>query len=165
MAVVTKFQATFMANCMQRCMNFIFCSLRRPKMWASFSQATPPQTYYWRPLLFIPFPALAWPKKKSIKNGSSKCLPTCWQMFAVTVGRIWLMTVGSAWLTVDYIYVVAIGKYTRGWVCVNVRYKKWSPNAVREREWLSYSIFRQASIVISIFVPGLINMPIWQVSK
>lgn len=48
----------------------------------------------------------------------SACLPTCWQMFAVTVGRIWLMTVGSAWLTVDYIYVVAIGKYTRGWVCV-----------------------------------------------
>lgn len=27
MAVVTKFQATFMANCMQRCMNFILCSL------------------------------------------------------------------------------------------------------------------------------------------
>lgn len=54
----------------------------------------------------------------------SACLPTCWQMFAVTVGRIWLMTVGSAWLTVDYIYVVAIGKYTRGWVCVYVRYKK-----------------------------------------
>lgn len=132
MAVVTKFQATFMANCMQRCMNFIFCSLRRPKMWASFSQATPPQTYYWRPLLFIPFPALAWPKKKVLKMAlQSACLPTCWQMFAVTVGRIWLMTVGSAWLTVDYIYVVAIGKYTRGWVCVCM----WGIKSDLQMQW------------------------------
>lgn len=41
---------------------------------------------------------------------------------------------GSAWLTVDYIYVVAIGKYTRVWVCVRDIKSDLEMHAKSERE-------------------------------